>query len=206
MNIFQSIAAIMADVDAIGKDRKNAQQGFNFRGIDDVYNAIHPILAKHGVFTVPEVLTNDMQERITKNGGTMIHRVMTIKYTFYAADGSSIAAVVIGESMDTGDKSANKCMSIAHKYAFFQVLSIPTLDDSDPDAVTPPASQPARVGQLDPRIGQIKTVLMDYLNSGKLSEAGAKQCQNAIDNVFEVPLLERILTKAKNAHDARVAE
>jgi hypothetical protein len=201
MNIYQSIAAIMTDVDAIGKDRKNAQQGFSFRGIDDVYNSIHPILAKHGVFTVPEVLENTSEELTTKSGGVMIHRVMKIKYTFFAADGSSVFAIVIGEAMDTGDKSANKCMSIAHKYAFFQVLSIPTLDDSDPDAVTPPAS--VKNAPLDPRIAQIKTVLMDYINTGLLSPAGTAQCQNAIDNVFEIGLLERVLAKAKAAHDAK---
>lgn len=135
MTIYSAIAAIQRDIDAIGKTKRNQSQGFNFRGIDDVYNAIHPLLAQHGVFTVPEVLDDRSEDRQTKNGGALIYRILKIKYTFYAEDGSSISAVVIGEGMDSGDKASNKAMSIAHKYAFFQVFSIPTEEvaASDPD-------------------------------------------------------------------------
>jgi hypothetical protein len=135
MQIFKAIAAIQRDMDAIGKTKRNQSQGFNFRGIDDVYNAIHPLLARHGVFTTPEVLEDRTEDRQTKSGGALIYRVLKIKYTFFAEDGSSVAATVIGEGMDSGDKASNKAMSIAHKYAFFQVFSIPTEEvaASDPD-------------------------------------------------------------------------
>lgn len=135
MEIYKAIGEIQRELDAIGKNKKNQQQGFNFRGIDDVYNALHPLLAKHGVFTVPEVLEDRSEDRQTKNGGQLIYRILRMKYTFYAVDGSSVSAVVIGEGMDSGDKASNKAMSIAHKYAFFQVFSIPTEEvaASDPD-------------------------------------------------------------------------
>jgi hypothetical protein len=142
MNIYQAISAIMTDVDAIGKTKRNNAQGFNFRGVDDVYNTLHPLLAKHGVFTLPEVLEDRTEERSTKNGANLIYRVLKIKYTFCCADGTSVAAVVIGEGMDSGDKASNKAMSIAHKYAFFQVFAIPTEELVDPDASTPPPSEP----------------------------------------------------------------
>lgn len=47
MQIYKAMAAVMADMEAIGKDARNQQQGFNYRGIDSVYNTLHPILAKH---------------------------------------------------------------------------------------------------------------------------------------------------------------
>lgn len=142
MTIYQAIAEIMKEVEAIGKNKENTTQHFKFRGIDDVYNALHPLLAKYGVFTVPEVLEDRSEDRQTKSGGTLIYRILKIKYHFFAADGSSIEAVVIGEGMDSGDKASNKAMSIAHKYAFFQVFSIPTdeVAASDPDNETPPES------------------------------------------------------------------
>lgn len=146
-NIYQSMAAVMADVDAIGKNKFNEQQKFKFRGIDDVYNTIHPILAKHGVFTVPTVMNERTEERVTKNGGNLIYRVLTIQYTFYAADGTSVQAVVIGEGMDSGDKAANKAMAVGHKYALLQVLCIPTEDMPDPDAETPGNSTKATTTQ-----------------------------------------------------------
>lgn len=142
-SIYTAIPAIMAETGAIGKDKKNAQQGFMYRGIDDVMNALQPLLHKHGVFVVPEVIDHKREERQTKQGSNLIYSVCTIKYTFFASDGSSITAVVVGEGMDSGDKATNKAMAIALKYACFQVFCIPTEEMKDPDAETPPPSKKA---------------------------------------------------------------
>ena len=141
--IFQKIPEIMAEVPAIGKTKRNAQQGFNYRGIDDVQNALQNILPKHGVFYVPEILESAREERTTAKGGNLIYTVLKVRYTFYASDGSSIAAVVQSEGMDSADKSSNKAMSAACKYALFQVFNIPTEEQIDPDATTPESSKPA---------------------------------------------------------------
>lgn len=151
MLIHEKILAVMADSSAIAKDRKNDQQGYKFRGIDDVYASLHPILAKHGVFAYPEVIADKHEERQTAKGGTLIYRVLTIKYHFCASDGSEIVACVIGEGMDSGDKASNKAMSVAHKYALLQVFAIPTEEDKDPEIDSPePAprnnSKPAHPG------------------------------------------------------------
>ena len=134
MNIYESIAAVMGDIGAIGKDSRNTQQGFMFRGIDAVMNAINPALIKYKLFIVPEVLEQTREERQNSKGTTLIYSICKVKYTFYAEDGSSISATVIGEGMDTGDKATNKAMSIAFKYACFQVFCIPTEEMKDPDA------------------------------------------------------------------------
>lgn len=144
MNIFEAIGKIMKECGAIGKDRRNAQQNFNFRGVDDVMNAMHPILAENGVFVVPEVLESTREERTTARGGNLIYSILKIKFTFYAEDGTSVSAVVQGEGMDSADKSSNKAMSVAFKYALFQVFCIPTEEMADPDAETPPPSTPAQ--------------------------------------------------------------
>ena len=142
MNIYEAIASIMAKGCAIGKEKRNQQQGFLYRGIDDVMNAFNPLLSEHGVFVVPEVLEMSREERQTSKGGNLIYSVLRVKYTFYAADGSSVSAVVIGEGMDSGDKASNKAMAVAMKYAMFQVFCIPTEEMQDPDAQTPPPSMP----------------------------------------------------------------
>ena len=141
MNIYQTIAAVMSDIGAVGKDSKNAQQGFMFRGIDAVMNALAPALQKNKLFIVPTILEQTREERTSvkkDNYGNekttyLIYSVCKIKYTFYAEDGSFIEATVIGEGMDTGDKATNKAMSIAYKYACFQVFCIPTEEMVDPD-------------------------------------------------------------------------
>ena len=136
-NIYTAISNIMTDVGAVGKDGYNAIQKFKFRGIDDVMNALYPALTKHHVFVVPEVLEQNREERQTSKGGLLIYSICKIKFTFYADDGSSISAITIGEGMDSGDKATNKAMSIAFKYACFQVFCIPTEEMKDPDADSP---------------------------------------------------------------------
>lgn len=138
--IYKKIIEVMADINAIGKDRRNQQQGFQFRGIDDVMNELHSSLAKCGVFVLPNVLEETRTTGKTARGGDMFYTRLKINFGFYAEDGSHVDAVVIGEAMDTGDKASNKALSIGLKYAMLQVFCIPTEDDKDPDAVSP---QPA---------------------------------------------------------------
>ena len=137
MSIHNAMIAIMADIGSIAKDKKNHQQHFNFRGIDDVYNRLHTIMARHGVFTTSEILDERRSERQSKTGGALIFVSIKIRYYFWAGDGTSVSTEVIGEGMDSGDKSTNKAMSIAHKYALLQAFLIPTEDAVDPDAYSP---------------------------------------------------------------------
>lgn len=134
-NIYETIALVMADIGAVGKNSKNMQQNFMFRGIDAVMNAVNPAMIKHRLFVIPEILEQTREERTTQKGALLIYSICKIRYTFYAEDGSSVSAVTIGEGMDSGDKATNKAMAIAFKYALFQVFCIPTeeLRDSDPD-------------------------------------------------------------------------
>lgn len=145
MNIYQSITKILEEVPAIGKGKTNSQQNFKYRGIDDVMNVFQPILAKHKVFIVPQVLEQKREERTTSKGGNLIYSICKIKYTFYAEDGSNVEAIVIGEGMDSGDKATNKAMAIAMKYAMFQVFCIPTEEMKDPDSETPPESKSKQI-------------------------------------------------------------
>lgn len=142
MNIHKAIASIMQTGYAIGKEKKS-QQGYKYRGIDDVMNTFQPLMAEAGIFVVPEVLDMTREERKTAKGGNMIYSVLKVKYTFFADDGSSVEAVVIGEGMDSGDKASNKAMAVAMKYAMFQVFCIPTDEMVDPDSETPPPTTPA---------------------------------------------------------------
>ena len=136
--IYRAISGVIADVGAVGKDKINKQQGFKFRSVDDVYNALHPALAKNKVFIVPEILEQSREVvGTTKNGAKMTLVICKIKFTFYAEDGSFVESVIIGEALDTGDKATNKAMAIAYKYACFQVFCIPTEEMVDPDAESP---------------------------------------------------------------------
>ena len=140
--IYKLLPQAAGKVGAITKEKRNAQQGFNFRGIDDVLNAVHPVFAELGITPVPQVQGMQREERTTKTGNNLIYTILTVAVYFFAPDGTYVKAVVQGEAMDSADKSSNKAMSAAYKYACFQVLSIPTEEMEDPDATTPEPSMP----------------------------------------------------------------
>ena len=140
MKIYQAINAVQAELSTIGitKDRRNMQgSGYNFRGIDDVYNTIAPLLAKHGLCILPRVLKRECVERVSQKGGALFYVTVEVEFDFVSAeDGSKHTVKTFGEAMDSGDKATNKAMSAAYKYAAFQAFSIPTEADNDADAHT----------------------------------------------------------------------
>ena len=139
MSVYKAINAVQAELakTGIAKDKRNAQQGYNFRGIDDVYAAVAPLLAKHGLCILPRVVSREVTERQTQKGGILFYTVVKMEFDFVCAeDGSKHTVTTVGEAMDSGDKSSNKAMSAAYKYAAFQAFAIPTEGDNDADATT----------------------------------------------------------------------
>lgn len=133
--IYGAIAGVIADCRFVGKDKVNKQQGFKYRSVDDVFNALHPALAKNKVVIVPTVVERKCEEvGRTKNGTAILKVVCKVKYDIFAEDGSRITSIIYGEGMDMGDKATNKAMAIAYKYLCFQVFCIPTEEMTDPDA------------------------------------------------------------------------
>jgi hypothetical protein len=133
--IYAKLAAVMAELPAVGKNSRNEEQGWNFRGIDAVVNAISPALRKHGVIVVPEMRSVAYRDAMTTGRTPRPTREVTVEvaYTFYAEDGSSVTAVVPGESLDQSDKGSAKAMSVAFRIALLQVFALPT-SEPDPDA------------------------------------------------------------------------
>lgn len=157
--IYKAIAGVMDDIGVVGKEKefKSNQGSYKFRGIDDVMNALHPAMVKNKIFVVPVILEQDREVRTSRNGTSMYVSICKIRYEFYAEDGSCVSAVVIGEGMDTGDKATNKAMSIAFKYACFQVFCIPTEEMIDPDSERPEFDEPEKKGSSKTKSGSTKT-------------------------------------------------
>ena len=146
--IYPLMGQAMRKISAIGKDSVNQTQGFKYRGIDAVMNALYPVMSELGLFIVPEVLEQTREERTTTKKvwdnnekkytdkvSTLLYSILKTKYTMYAPDGSSVSCVVVGEGMDSGDKASNKALAVALKYACFQMFMIPTeeMAQDDPD-------------------------------------------------------------------------
>jgi len=136
--VYRLIGQAIGKIGAIGKDSVatnfSGKTMYKFRGIDAVYNAINPVMAELGLFIIPEILDIRREERLSENKKTLIYSILTVKYTLFAPDGSSVSGTTVGEAMDSGDKSMNKAMSAALKYFIFQTFVIPTEEMKDPDA------------------------------------------------------------------------
>lgn len=134
--IYSTLSAVMGAISAVGKDTKNVQQGFNFRGIDAILNMVAPALRKHEVLAFPTVLQLIREVVKTQKGNEMAHVLVEVRWTFRAIDGSQDDTTVVwGEAMDVGDKALTKAQSVAQRTAYIQVFAIPT-NDKDPDEDT----------------------------------------------------------------------
>ena len=137
--VYRAITQVISQIakEGISKDRSNQQQGYKFRGIDDVYNALSGCLSDAQLCILPRVLRREVTERASQRGGTLFYVVLDVEFDFVSAeDGSKHTVAVIGEAMDSGDKATNKAMSAAYKYACLQTFCIPTEGDNDADAST----------------------------------------------------------------------
>jgi hypothetical protein len=147
--VYAAIRDVMADIGQTGiaKGRKNQQQGYNFRGIDDVYNELNSLLSKHSLVIVPRILTRDVVERQTQKGGALFYVTVEAEFDLISAkDGSKHTVRTLGEAMDSGDKATNKAMSAAYKYAAMMLFCIPTEGDNDADFQTHDVAPSRQVG------------------------------------------------------------
>lgn len=123
MIVYRQMAAIQKDIHAVGvgKLRKNKEQNFNFRGIDDALMAFAPLLDHHGVVVIPSYKNLIVSQRTTKAGGATYNVSVEGSFTFVAVeDGSScVVGPFFGESNDSQDKAISKATSIAYRNALF---------------------------------------------------------------------------------------
>lgn len=139
MSVYQAINKVQASLskEGISKSRKNQQQGYNFRGIDEVYNVLSPLLAEHGLCILPRMINRVCTERQSAKGGALFNVTVEAEFDFVSTeDGSMHTVRTFGEAMDSADKATNKAMSAAYKYAALQAFAIPTEGDNDADSTT----------------------------------------------------------------------
>ena len=189
MQVYKAINAVQSELATVGivKDKRNSQgAGYNFRGIDDVYNAIAPLLAKHGLCILPRVLSRECVERTSKQGGALFYITVEAEFDFVSSeDGTKHTVKTFGEAMDSGDKATNKAMSAAYKYACFQAFSIPTESRDDADyqthEVMPPSINADQAIEIQDLIDETKT------DKAGLLDWVSKNTNTKVTEVAQIP-------------------
>ena len=212
VSVYAKIAAVQGELAKVGiaKTRRNQQgSGYNFRGIDDVYAALSPLLASNGLVIVPRVISREVVERNSKSGGALFFVTVHAEFDFISADdGSCHTAATFGEAMDSGDKATNKAMSAAYKYLCFMTFAIPTEGDNDADAHTPEVAggqrELGRTVSPPPPISNTQWAELESLiPAAKLTPAQFCQTMGCA-TVKELPAAK--FEEAKERLNARLAE
>lgn len=132
-SIHKKLVEVMRQVSHVAKSSRNEAQGWAFRGVDEVLNAVGPALRAHGVLCVPTVLEAAYGSvEVGKNRTPMREATLRVQYRFYGPAGDFVDAVVPAEAMDSGDKATAKAMSVALRTCLLQTLALPT-NEPDPD-------------------------------------------------------------------------
>lgn len=150
--VYKAIVGVMGDLakTGISKEQTNTFDKYKFRGIDDVYNALAPLLSRHGLVILPRVLERQSEERVSQKGGAVFYVTVKAEFDFVAAeDGSKHTVCAYGEAMDRGDKGTNKAMTAAYKYAMFEAFCIPTEGADDADRESHEVKPAPKVTPLD---------------------------------------------------------
>ncbi|MYR46633.1 hypothetical protein GTW67_32430 [Streptomyces sp. SID5910] len=128
--VFAAIANVMRDAMPVGKDQRNEQQNYKFRGIDDVMSAMAGPMRTHGVFILPTIADHQQQR-----DGKMTRVLITMRYYVYGPAGDCLVTDMPGEAFDYADKATNKAQSAALKYLLFTLFMLPvdgrSIDDGD---------------------------------------------------------------------------
>lgn len=207
--IFELIPKAMQMVGAIGKDSVNKTQGFKYRGIDAVYNALNPVMSELGLFIVPEILDHRREERETEStydGKTrksiLKYSILTIRFTMYAPDGSNVSCTVVGEGMDSGDKASNKAMSVALKYACFQLFMIPTEEMVDPDQESHEITSGAKIPEA-PKQTRQERIKQPETPPAKVTVEKVPSLPQTAPKTPENPVLDYLAKERENLREAR---
>lgn len=204
--VHAALNAVMRDVQAVPKSGRNAAQGFKFRGIDAVVNAVGPKLRYHGVLFLPYSVAAQHRDITTSQGKSARECMVTVVYRIVGPAGDHLDIEAPGEAVDISDKGTAKAMSVAYRTALIQALCLPT-DEPDPDAEYPErATQAAPAGDEEAsRASELRNEILAHARERKMPvrevvaefEARAKQAFSEA----EPRLLESYLGHLRSGQD-----
>jgi hypothetical protein len=204
--VYKAILGVQGSLakQGISKSRQNKMQNFMFRGIDDIYGAISPLLVEYGLCILPVITSISETETKTEKGTVMHVSRVEVEYHFVSAkDESAFIVKVYGQAADSGDKATAKAASAAYKTAMLQAFHIPTEAGSEePDADETQTITEQQVRYIEATIGDVakteeidRNLLRDKVKAGCLKFLGVGHFKEVPSDKMDL-VLDRILPKA----------
>jgi hypothetical protein len=125
--------AVMAEVSYVEKKKSSKDLPYPFASEEAFIEALRPTMIRHGLEIAPVGVQHVVTDQYTtRNGANMNHVIGIFTFRLTHRDSETFQDVVVyGEGADNGDKSCNKAMTAAMKYALRQAFCIATGDDPD---------------------------------------------------------------------------
>lgn len=191
----QEVRQALVEV-GIAKAQKNRDQGWSFRGIDDVLRAVTPVAVNAGLLITPQIRSVETKPKIFRgrngNESHWDHVTLLVDFEFESVkDGSMKTVAGIGEAMSSSDKGTGAAQSYALKNCLINVFGIP-VPDADPDLVTPPDTVRAEVTAKPKQNGnelyalreaiasstnddEVRKLAMDFMRDDSIGDKDRKQ-------------------------------
>lgn len=168
LNLATKIASVSGELISIPKTKKSdATVQYAFRSIDEVMNAINPLLDKYKLVIRIEVLDRKLTPITSGKGTPGLCAEVLINLT--VTDGSeSLTTQEWAVSIDYSDKAPTQAMSMAYKYALIRLFVVTTkdlvLNDADARTVEVPAVQQTNNGNGNNSEKYLKETFLAELN------------------------------------------
>ena len=143
MNIYEKLAAITAELNAVAKNLKVGEGRSSYKAVGeaDVLAAVKPLEEKYKVYSYPAsrrivesdvITTKKVYQGQESETSKFFMRVETT-YRFVDVENPSeyVEITTYGDGIDSGDKSPGKAMTYGDKYALLKAYKIITGDDPD---------------------------------------------------------------------------
>lgn len=199
-DVHAGMAQVIAAVSSIAKKRSEGVN-YEFRGIDDVMNALHGPLSDAGLFLAPRVLADWQLNPIPgTNNRTQYQAVFRVAVDVYAADGSMVTlGPGLAQSHDYGDKAVYQAQQNAIKYLLLEAFAIPTAElDMDARQADESLAPPADTSPSEPSVGEFMATQVQALS--KWSKEQREQAYKAVMAELGIDQLDTI-DKAKQVFE-----
>lgn len=146
MNIYEKLAAITAELNAVAKNLKVGEGRSSYKAVGeaDVLAAVKPLEEKYKVYSYPSsrcivdsdvITTKKVYNGQESESSKFYMRVQTV-YRFVNIEDPEeyVEVTTYGDGMDSGDKAPGKAMTYGDKYALLKAYKIITGDDPDQTA------------------------------------------------------------------------
>ena len=123
----QSLVGVIAAVQPVGKNSRNEEEGYNYRSVDDIINAVHPALRQVGGFILGQEM-EQVASTVERNGQTLTTVRLKVMYEWHGTDGGDpIASLISSEATSDSDGATGKAWSVAYRTYLVQVLCLPSV-------------------------------------------------------------------------------